>query len=169
MIRPSSMSRMELRRVRSGHPALLGAEPSLMEALAVPPVALEPGERLPGEHPLAQEVAALSAADFDLLAWLVCTHHGKVRCVWTGTPHDQEQGHGGIHGVCEGDPLPGFTLETREGGAAVVPELRLWLDLASVGWNGRYGASWRERVAGLLERHGPFSSPTSKRSCAPRT
>jgi CRISPR-associated endonuclease/helicase Cas3 len=145
-----------LRRVRPEHPALVGAEPALREALAVTDVPVAPGERVSEEHPLAREVAALSAADFDLLAWLVCTHHGKVRCAWTGTPHDQEKGHGGIHGVCDGEPLPGFTLETREGAAAAVPELKLWLDSASAGWNGRYGASWRERVVGLLERHGPF-------------
>ncbi|MBN1210265.1 MAG: DEAD/DEAH box helicase [Myxococcaceae bacterium] len=145
-----------LRRTCPEHPALLGANLSLSEALGVPPAPLSEGERVPEDHPLAREVAALPAADFDLLAWLVCTHHGKVRCAWTGTPHDQERGHGGIHGVCEGDELPGFTLETRAGMAATVPPMVLRLDSAAAGWNGRYGASWRERVTGLLERHGPF-------------
>ncbi len=145
-----------LRRTRPDHPALLGSDPSLLGVLGIAPASLGEQERIPEDHPLAREVAALSAADFDLLAWLVCTHHGKVRCAWTSTPHDQDKGHGGIHGVCEGDALPGFALEAQDGTAADVPELVLRLDAASAGWSSRYGASWRERVIGLLERYGPF-------------
>jgi CRISPR-associated endonuclease/helicase Cas3 len=145
-----------LRRTCPDHPALVGADPVLLDALGTPAIALSEGERVAERHLLAREVAELSAADFDLVAWLVCAHHGKVRCTWTGTPHDQDLGRGGIHGVCEGDKLPGFTLEARDGTAVAVPELVLRLDSASAGWNGRYGASWRERVIGLLERHGLF-------------
>lgn len=145
-----------LRRVRPDHPALTGADPELLAALGQVPASLPDGERIPEAHPLAREVAALSAEDFDLLAWLVCTHHGKVRCAWTGTPKDQQRGEGHIHGVGEGDLLPGFTLEAGDGTAAVVPGLTLSLRCAAAGWNERYGASWRERVQGLLERHGPF-------------
>jgi CRISPR-associated endonuclease/helicase Cas3 len=115
---------------------------------------------LPNEmltHPIADEIAALSAEDFDLVAWLVCTHHGKVRCAWTSTPHDQEKQHGGIHGVCEGDILPSFDLVDALGRRIEVPALTLSLSAANLGVGARYGASWGERVAGLLDRRGPFT------------
>ena len=97
----------------------------------------------------------LDAESFDLLAWLVCTHHGKVRCVWTSTPHDQEKGHGGIHGVCEGDSLPLLELASARG-SGTLPALELSLAAAEMGLGPKYGASWGERVTGLLRRHGPF-------------
>lgn len=142
-----------LRRTNPMHPALLGQHRSLFEAIGVP---IELSEsRL--EHPLAHELAELSGSEFDLLAWLVCTHHGKVRCVWTSTRHDQQKGHGGIHGVCDGDELPAFTLGDADGTSIEVPALQLSLAAAAMGVGARYGASWGERVAGLRALFGPFT------------
>ena len=142
-----------LRQADPFHPALLGPHRELLEAIGTP-VDLPPARI---DHPLAQEIAALSADDFDLLAWLVCTHHGKVRCVWTSTPHDQESGAGAIHGILENDRLPAFALTNARGEELDVPSLALSLSAASMGIGARYGASWGERVAGLLRRHGPFT------------
>lgn len=142
-----------LRRRDPFHPALLGPHRALLEAMGT---ALEAPAPLP-PHPLADEIAALSADDFDLVAWLVCTHHGKVRCVWTSTPLDQEAPHGGIHGVREGDPLPPLALTNAAGDVVETPPLTLSLAASEMGVGPRYGASWGERVAGLLSRHGPFT------------
>jgi CRISPR-associated endonuclease/helicase Cas3 len=141
-----------LRSTDPFHPALLGPHRELLELTAVAPDV--PATTV--EHPLARQIASLSASDFDLLAWLVCSHHGKVRCSWTSTPRDQDSHHGGIHGVCEGDALPAFALGDGAGQVLDVPAMELSLSSASMGVGPRYGASWGERVAGLVERHGPF-------------
>ena len=142
-----------LRTVAPMHPALLGPHIELFELTGV---SLDLPNTLI-EHPLANEIASLSAVDFDLLAWLVCSHHGKVRCTWTSTPRDQDSRHGGIHGVCEGDTLPAFELLDGAGKMSEVPPMKLSLTGAAMGLGPRYGASWGERVAGLLATHGPFT------------
>jgi len=144
-----------LRRVAPRHKALVGRHLDVLEALGEAPIPLPAELRVAEDHPLASEIATLDAESFDLLAWLVCTHHGKVRCAWASTPHDQEKGHGGIHGVCEGDALPVLDLASP-GGSGTLPELELSLAAAEMGLGAKYGASWGERVAGLLRRHGPF-------------
>lgn len=141
-----------LRSTDPFHPALLGPHRELLELTAVAPDV--PATTV--EHPLARQIASLSASDFDLLAWLVCSHHGKVRCSWTSTPRDQDSHHGGIHGVCEGDTLPAFALGDGAGQLLDVPAMELSLSSASMGVGPRYGASWGERVADLVARHGPF-------------
>jgi CRISPR-associated endonuclease/helicase Cas3 len=142
-----------LRRAQPLHAALLGPHQELLAALGTP---LDRGDA-PLRSPLADEIAALSAPDFDLLLWLVCAHHGKVRSIWTSTPHDQERRHGGIHGVCDGDVLPTLVLGNAAGHPAEVPTLTLSLAASEMGLGSRYGASWAERVAGLTSRYGPFA------------
>ncbi|MBI2393743.1 MAG: DEAD/DEAH box helicase [Deltaproteobacteria bacterium] len=145
-----------LRRTEPLHPALLGPHRELLEALGASVDVPDETDALVAS-PLAAEIAALSAEEFDLLAWLVCAHHGKVRTSWTSTPRDQEMRHGGIHGVCEGDVLPAFAFADADGCAAELPSVVLSLAGAELGIGTRYGASWAERVAGLTARHGPFA------------
>ena len=142
-----------LRRANPYHGALLGPHRELLEAIGSPPEVPPP----PTDHPLAAVVAALSPKEFDLVAWLVCTHHGKVRCAWTSTPQDQDNGHGDIHGVRDGDVLPAFVLSDGSENAHEVPVLNLSLASADMGVGPRYGASWGDRVAGLCQEHGPFA------------
>lgn len=144
-----------LRQTHPEHDALLGPHAELLDELGTPADVVPQDARL-RNHPLASEIVALSAGEFNLLAWLVCTHHGKVRCRWTSTPHDQETGHGGIFGVVEGDVVPGLSLCTDAGNVETLPDLSLSLDAAMMGVSRRYGASWGERVASLLEEFGPF-------------
>ncbi|WP_438026773.1 type I-G CRISPR-associated helicase/endonuclease Cas3g [Sorangium sp. So ce233] len=145
-----------LRRAAPLHAALLGGSAELLAALGEPPPAAPPEEAVDGNHPLARELAELSEEELNLVAFLVCAHHGKVRTAWTSTPLDQAAGHGGIHGVCEDDALGSFELAAAEGDAPV-PSLTLSLEPAALGVGARFGASWGERIAGLLEAWGPFT------------
>lgn len=96
---------------------------------------------------------------FDLVAYLVASHHGKVRVGLNAAPKDQEYrikpGDGSglpIRGVREGDRLPSIVLVLGE---PAIPEVLLSLSPSTVGLSPRTGASWRERCIGLLEGHGP--------------
>jgi CRISPR-associated endonuclease/helicase Cas3 len=154
----STLALLELlRRTAPTHAALLGPHAELLELIGTPPELPTENEQVRQDHPLAREIAALSAADFDLLLWLVCTHHGKVRCRLTSTPHDQDAGHGGIFGVVDDDALPSIAVSTATGTAELVPDMRLSLATAAMGVSARYGASWGERGAGLVREHGPFT------------
>lgn len=156
-----------LARVEPDHPALLGPHRPLLDQLAWQRPDLDP---LPPEaEPLAAELAALTAEDFDLLAYLVCAHHGKVRGAFQATPHDQDfpvpdgeqafegggPSGGPLRGIREGDTLPATELPAADGSSLYVPAVTLHLDPASLGLSHRYGASWAERVAGLVGHHGP--------------
>lgn len=143
-------------RARPDHPGLAAVHAPLLSAIGAPPMTPTPDEHA-SETALSAELAALSVDDLDLALYLVCAHHGKVRTSWSTTPNDQTEGHGGIHGVCDGDVVGGFELSDRMGRPATVPDLRVSLAPAALGLNARYGASWSDRVFGLLERLGPFS------------
>lgn len=145
-----------LRRKEPKHPALLGPHLELLDLMQTGADSVQTSERI-AHHPLADEIASLSADDFDLLAYLVCSHHGKVRTSWSTTPRDQEMEHGGIHGVCEGDRIDAFPLMGVDGSRINLPELTISLACATMGLNVRYGASWSERVGRLLKRLGPFT------------
>ncbi|MGH7435294.1 MAG: type I-G CRISPR-associated helicase/endonuclease Cas3g [Polyangiaceae bacterium] len=142
-----------VRRSEPNHPGLLGAAREALAALGVPSDAPDVAD-VPVST-LAAELCALSGEELDLVAWLVATHHGKLRMSWTSTPLDQEQGHGGIAGVCTGDELPAFEMSAADGQRSKLPAVRLSLALSEMGLGSRYGASWTERASRLLDRHGP--------------
>jgi len=145
-----------LRRRAPDHPALLGPHRDVLALLGSPgePVASE--DMLP-VHPLADELAALTADELDLAAYLVVSHHGKVRGRWASTPRDIEAGSDRIHGVGDGDSIPAVDLPDANGAGVRVPRLSLSLSMAALGLGPRYGASWTERVERLLAARGPFS------------
>lgn len=107
--------------------------------------------------PLAEELRALSAAEFDLVAYLVCSHHGKVRCTWASSPFDQRSELSTIFGVLDGDTLPSLELAAPGGAYAKTPPLELCLEPAEIGLGERYGRAWSDRVADLLKAMGPFT------------
>jgi len=124
-----------------------------------------PGPRIPSGHPLAQELAALSADELDLLVYLVASHHGKVRMSLRSSPDDGRDDvpdrcpadRRQARGVCDGDVLASCRLPAPDLAAAIdAPEVILSLDPMELGLSQRYGASWRERAQLLLERLGPF-------------
>lgn len=145
-----------LRRRSPDHPGLLGAHAELLALTGTVAIDIAAGERL-DSHPLADELAALTADELDLVAYLVCAHHGKVRGRWASTPQDMEAEHGGIHGVVAGDATPAVAIADARGHGVELPRITLNLDAAALGVGPRYGASWTDRCSRLLERHGPFT------------
>lgn len=146
-----------LQRHAPDHPALLGPWRELLNQAGMPPHKFPPPEAPP--NPLEQEILALDADRFNLLAYLVCTHHGKVRLAWHASPADQaatdEQPR--IRGIRDGDTLPPLVLSAADRTLHQLPETLLDLAPAAAGLNPRTGAGWTERVLSLLDRHGPFA------------
>lgn len=135
------------------HSALLGPWSDVLTKLDKPPAAGEP----PPASPLLERLLACSSEMFDLLVYLVASHHGKVRVSLHAAPKDQEyrdrDGHGlPIRGIREGDRLPSVVLIPGE---PAIPEVKLTLEPAKLGLSFRTGVSWRERCLGVIERHGP--------------
>ena len=116
-----------------------------------------PGKSSALRPPVIQEVLDCSADSFNLLVYLVASHHGKVRAALHAAPADQDYRDRDkrglpIRGVREGDTLASTVIVP---GAPPVPEISLTLEPAGIGLSPRTGASWRERCVSLLERFGP--------------
>ncbi len=146
-----------LMRHRPDHAALLGPWRGLLHTagMEMAPVAVAAQQ----PNPLEQEILDLTGNDFDLLAYLVCSHHGKVRMAWHASPADQQAADSTlrIRGVRDGEVLPSLPLATADGRYMDLPASELRLDAAAAGLNPRTGRGWTERVLDLLERHGPFA------------
>ncbi|MFH1465581.1 MAG: CRISPR-associated endonuclease Cas3'' [Pseudomonadota bacterium] len=142
------------RHAPPNHPSRLGDLAPLCPEAEEPPGDISPSA-------LEQEILDLPAEDFDLMAYLVCSHHGRLRARLHASPADQEApdraGHIPIRGVRDGDRLPALTLADGSGGGISLPPAGLTLDIATLGLSPRSGRSWTERVEGLLARHGPFT------------
>ncbi|MCC7031603.1 MAG: CRISPR-associated endonuclease Cas3'' [Acidobacteria bacterium] len=142
-----------LRQCAPGHDALLGP---WVESLALLGHEID---RMPQRAPtgLEEQIVGMSAPVFDLVVYLVASHHGKVRGGLHATPKDQDypdcDGRGQpIRGVREADELPSVVLAP---GPSAVPLLSITLQPAALGLSPTTGASWRERSIGLLNRYGP--------------
>lgn len=150
-----------LQRHEPQHPALLGPWREWFDFKGEIPAA---NKRVCGTgtaEPMAieQEILDLSAEDFDLVAYLVCAHHGKVRMAWHSSPADQNADDAKlrIRGVRERDVLPPVTLADAEGAFRQLPATALDLSPSATGLSPRTGRSWAERVLNLIERFGPFT------------
>ena len=117
------------------------------------------------DHPVFDELSQLTPEEFDLLVFLIASHHGKVRASIQATALDQRFDYenpklGGfgmpIRGVREGDLLPSVALPDADGNPVAMPPLTLSLTPAAIGLSPTYGRSWVDRVGALLRRHGPF-------------
>jgi CRISPR-associated endonuclease/helicase Cas3 len=145
-----------LRRHQPEHAALVGRWRELLDEAGMSPD-LTPASSAPAIC-IETEILALDPAAFDLLCYLVCAHHGKVRMTWHACPADQNSRDDRlrIRGIRDGDRLPRVLLSDREAGTHALPETALDLSPSAVGLNPRTGAGWTERTLGLLSRYGPF-------------
>lgn len=144
-----------LRYHQPRHPALLGP---WVEALQLTGHTVRNDSVAHAPTTCELEVLACSADDFDLLAYLVASHHGKVRVALHAAPKDQDYRDRGdgrglpIRGVREGDVLPSIALDAS---SPPLPSLTLTLQPASLGLSPETGRSWRERTLHLVDRFGP--------------
>jgi CRISPR-associated endonuclease/helicase Cas3 len=145
-----------LRRHRPVHPALLGPWGTLFGAAGLPAQSQAVAQNSP--NVLEQEVLALSGDEFDLLAYLICSHHGKVRFSWHAAPADQEAADPvlRIRGVRDGDVLPPLLLLTTAREAVMLPASVMSLAPAASGISRLTGLSWAARALRLLQMHGPY-------------
>lgn len=146
-----------LGRHQPGHAALLGPWSDLLSAAGLPPAMNAQAQAPP--NALEAEILALTPEDFDLLAYLVCAHHGKVRVSWHSSPSDQEASDSvlRIRGIRDGETLPSVLLAGADGDLVEIPPSALRLHAASAGLNPVTGRGWTERVLELVKRLGPFS------------
>jgi CRISPR-associated endonuclease/helicase Cas3 len=148
-----------LARADQRHPALLGACRELIDAQVLTP---EPTPATPMPATLGDELRALTLEQFNLLVYLVCAHHGKVRAALHGCPADQDtaaddEASMPIRGIMDGDTLPPVRIMDAQGAEQAIADLDLHLAPAMLGLSGRYGPSWRERTLALQAQHGPFA------------
>ncbi len=146
-----------LKRRRPDHEALLGPWAALLAAARMPPKMYPLADGSPTI--VEQEILRLDADAFNLAAYLICAHHGKVRLAWHPCPADQasEDEQLRIRGLRNGDVLPPLLLATADGSFDLLPGTEIDLSPAAAGLSPRTGPSWTERVLGLLTRHGPFT------------
>lgn len=112
--------------------------------------------------PIQEYLKELRAQEFNLLLYLVASHHGKVRGNMQAAPADQEHpvAKSGdampIRGIFENDVIPSISLAMPDGAIDRIPRTRLTLEPSAMGLSERTGASWAERCAALLDEYGPF-------------
>ena len=162
-----------LQRHEPQHPALLGPWREWLEAIgdaatdepwerghhARPAHSSACGEDIAAPTAIEREILNLGADEFDLLAYLVCAHHGKVRMAWHASPADQKADDRRlrIRGVREDDILPPLPLADAAGKFHQLPATALDLSPSEAGLSPRTGRSWTERALNLVERFGPFT------------
>lgn len=144
-----------LHRYEPAHAALLGPWAEALELMGDGEVPAPVAEKSEATD-LETRVLACTAEEFDLLAYLVLAHHGKVRVALHAGPKDQEyvaRDDRGlpIRGVRESDVLPAISLDAL----STLPALPLTLAPAGLGLSPVTGRSWRDRTAALLRAHGP--------------
>jgi CRISPR-associated endonuclease/helicase Cas3 len=97
-------------------------------------------ERPGFRHELASTLAALQLGESELVAYLLMSHHGKLRMRLEPFPWQARDGP--LHGIAEGEQLPAI--------AGVSPAAELRFPPRGL------GKGWRPLASRLLSSHGPF-------------
>ncbi len=111
-------------------------------------------------HELASALAWLSAQngspDADLVAFLIASHHGKVRMSIRSMPNENRPENGQLYarGIWDQDELPRVEIGNEQ--QDISPECQLSLSLMKLGEEQPGQASWLARSLGLREKYGPF-------------
>ncbi|NWG12452.1 MAG: CRISPR-associated endonuclease Cas3'' [Acidobacteria bacterium] len=119
---------------------------------------MERYERPHFRHELASALAMLAHGECDLAAYLVASHHGKVRLSIRSLPHEarppDDPQRRFARGIWEGDVLPEVDL----GDGVSVPQTTLSLSYMELGEDPQAGPSWLARMVALRdsEEFGPF-------------
>lgn len=125
-----------------------------------PDYCMPDGTKRPGfRHELASAIAWLThhrdAESADLVAFLIASHHGKVRASLRSLPNETvpvDETLRFARGIWDGDELPPVDLGNGES----VPATVLSLALMELGDSGEFGPSWLARVMALRETYGPL-------------
>lgn len=139
------------------HDALLGPWKAYMDVKQT-----ESFKKTACTTPIQEYLEGLFAQEFNLLLYLVASHHGKVRGSMQASPADQEHpvAKSGdtmpIRGIFEDDVIPSTCLGMPDGTDTRIPVTRLSLEPAAMGLSQNFGASWADRCAALLDEYGPF-------------
>jgi len=146
-----------LQRHNPDHDALLGPWRELFTALKAP--LAEKAEVESAPNTLEEEILSLGADRFNLLAYLIGCHHGKVRLAWHAGLSDQAKagGKSRLRGLEDGDHVDEVPLYDAAGTVRSLPAFEVDLCLATAGLNPKTGPGWTERCLGLLKKHGPFT------------
>lgn len=146
-----------LLRHNPDHPALLGPWREFLIAAGMVPAVAKVSDIPPTAN--EEEILALNADQFNLLAFLVCTHHGKVRMAWHSSPADQASAGDilRIRGVQDKDTIPQLQIFTNDGKLSLLPGSILELAPSTAGLNTSTGQGWTERVLSLLGIYGPYT------------
>jgi CRISPR-associated endonuclease/helicase Cas3 len=156
----SALAALEtLRAARPDHPGFAWPDGLEPPRSGEPPPSFDAAD----DRTLIDELAGLSD-NLDLFAYLVASHHGKVRMSLRSSPDDSKTTipdpcPGELRqarGVRDGDDVPACGLPGPDGSVLRAPNVKVYLDPMELGLSERYGPSWRERTQALLERFGPF-------------
>ncbi len=147
-------------RARPNHTALAMPYEDMLRVAGTETVLPGDQDRLP-EDGLARELSELDEGNLNLLTYLICAHHGKVRLTLRASPRDLEDETAPAdgrqaRGVRDGEAMPRCELAGPSGGQIQAPRLELHLDLMEAGLSPRYGPSWQERALALRDAIGPF-------------
>ncbi|MBI4728139.1 MAG: CRISPR-associated endonuclease Cas3'' [Acidobacteria bacterium] len=146
-------------RAHPAHAALQGGREELLD-LTVGRELPDGDDHIDRDRGMVAQLLELDANLFDLVAYIVMCHHGKVRATMPMSPRDQDNPDGNgslpIRGVRNGDALPPLALADIGGRDFGLPEVTLRLDVAKVGLSSRHGPSWVERVLALRKHYGDF-------------
>ncbi|MEX1028246.1 MAG: CRISPR-associated helicase Cas3' [Candidatus Paceibacterota bacterium] len=91
----------------------------------------------------------------NLVAYLIASHHGKVRLSIRSMPNEPRPTDSDVkfaRGVWEGDEVPAVDLGNGQSSS----EFKIVLDLMRLGESPRQGPSWLARMLALRDEYGPF-------------